>query len=165
MSSSSLELMGAADEGEKTMIKKLTLERAVVIAVSSHEGQTDKGGHPYILHPLRVMMRVSSEDERIVAVLHDVLEDTSLSLPYLIKEGLNQSCVDALIDLTRDDNEEYDAFIDRIAQCQLATVVKMADLGDNMDMSRLKTWTRADEKRQAKYQRAYDRLANLRDRR
>ena len=64
-----------------------TLERAIAIAATAHAGQKDKGGHPYILHPLRVMLALQKEDERIVAVLHDVVEDTKITRPFCVRRG------------------------------------------------------------------------------
>jgi (p)ppGpp synthase/HD superfamily hydrolase len=134
-----------------------TLERAIQIAASAHLGQFDKGGAPYILHPLRVMLRLKSQPEQIVAVLHDVLEDTAWTRGQLAREGFAPNVIAALDALCRrkDQDESYDDFIDRVSANQIAICVKLADLEDNMDLSRIPAPTPADHERLQKYQRAY----------
>ena len=90
------------------------LERAIKLAEKYHEGQFDKGGHPYIEHPLRVMEGVESIDEKILAVLHDVLEDCEVSRNQLIKEGIPKYLVEKLEVLCKGKNEKYFDYIDRI---------------------------------------------------
>lgn len=117
-----------------------------------HDGQYDKGGEPYILHPLRIMLKCKTEDERVVAVLHDVVEDTEVSLDSLRKcKFFSDSIIEAIDCLTRRKNEAYDDFIDRVKTNQLATKIKILDLQDNMDVSRLKEVTDADQSRLNKY--------------
>ncbi|PYN48952.1 MAG: GTP pyrophosphokinase [Candidatus Rokuibacteriota bacterium] len=132
-----------------------TLERAIQIAASAHQRQFDKGGSPYFLHPLRVMLRLKSEPDRIVAVLHDVLEDTAWTAAQLVEEGFAPGVMTALDALCRRKDESYDDFIDRVSTSQIAIRVKLADLEDNMDLSRIPTPTRADHERLGKYRRAY----------
>lgn len=91
-----------------------TLERAIAVAARAHEGQYDKGGAAYILHPLRVMMRVSTPEQRIVAVLHDVLEDTPLTLSDLAREGFPLKILAAVLALSRREGESYEAFVVRL---------------------------------------------------
>ena len=119
----------------------MTLERAIQIAVEAHAGQIDKANEPYILHPLRVMFDVQGEDARIVAVLHDVVEDCEgWSLGRLKDEGFSPAVLEALETVTkRDDDEDYMAFIKRAGANEIGRRVKMADLNDNMDMSRNRT--------------------------
>lgn len=139
----------------------LTLEKFIVIATEAHAGQVDKGGHPYILHPIRVMLRCTTLEERVVAILHDVLEDTDWAkygVYALEREGLTKDMSEALLCLTRRPEESYEDFIERIALNPLATRVKLADLADNMDVSRLSSWTPADESRMRKYAKARERL-------
>ncbi|WP_040712957.1 HD domain-containing protein [Paenibacillus curdlanolyticus] len=131
-----------------------TLTKAILIATEIHDGQTDKGGNPYILHPLRLLTKASTEDERIVAVLHDVLEDTSYRLQDLVTDGFSQSILDALTALTKLEGESYESFIVRIKQNELATKVKILDIADNMDISRIPTPSEQDIKRIEKYQQA-----------
>lgn len=129
-----------------------TLERAIQIATEAHAGQVDKGGAPYILHPLRVMLAMSTDEERIVAVLHDVLEDRPDFTPArLIAEGFSEAAINALITLTRRPDETYADFIARIARNPLATRVKNADMRDNMDLSRIPNPADKDRARVDKY--------------
>ncbi len=132
------------------------LERAIQIAVAAHAGQTDKAGAPYILHPLRVMAACDSIDEKTVAVLHDVLEDTAISSTDLLAEGFPAEIVEVVECLTRRDGETYGEFIERAGQNQLAARVKIADLNDNLDVRRLSTVTDADIDRLNKYLAARD---------
>lgn len=135
-----------------------TLERAIAIAAQAHAGQVDKAGSPYILHPLRVMMRLHSEEERIVGVLHDVLEDTSVSLENLRGEGFSEVVLTALLAVTKVEGEEYDDFVRRAAKNPISKNVKMADLLDNSDLGRLSVVTPKDQERMRKYRRAIAKL-------
>jgi (p)ppGpp synthase/HD superfamily hydrolase len=134
------------------------LEIAIALACESHRGQIDKAGQPYILHPLRLMLACDSTPERIVAVLHDVVEDSSVTLDQLRDLGFDSSIVCAIDCLTRRHDESYDAFIDRIASNTLATRVKLRDLRDNLDLSRLSSLSDEDLQRICKYHRALMRL-------
>ena len=131
-----------------------TLEKAIRIAAQAHERQRDKAGAPYILHPLRVMMKMATEAEQITAVLHDVVEDTDWTMEQLQQEGYNREILDALDCLARRDGEEYGDFIKRVKQNPLSVKVKVADLEDNLNISRLKEVTEADAKRLEKYKQA-----------
>jgi len=135
-----------------------TLEKAISIATQAHMGQKDKAGAPYILHPLRVMMKMPTENEMITAVLHDVIEDTSCTVEMLRKEGFTNDILEALDCLSRKDSESYKEFIERVKQNPLAIKIKLADLEDNMDENRLGTLTEADTKRLDKYRNAHERL-------
>lgn len=136
----------------------MTLEQAIAFAALCHEGQEDKVGATYILHPLRVMLRVHSEAERRVAVLHDVVEDCGVTLDVLRRKGLPEEEVVAVEALTKAEGEDYDAFIERAGKNALAWKVKLADLADNSDRSRFRVITPKDEARFAKYERAKRRL-------
>ena len=129
-----------------------TLERAIEIAAAAHAGATDKGGHPYILHPLRVMLAVDSAEERIAAVLHDVVEDTDWTFDRLRREGFSTRILEALDALTRREDEDYLAFVRRSRINPIARTVKLADLADNMDLTRLPSPTARDRARLEKYQ-------------
>jgi (p)ppGpp synthase/HD superfamily hydrolase len=131
-----------------------TLERAIELAVENHKGQVDKAGKPYILHPLRLMMSVDSDDEKIVAVMHDIVEDTNITLDDLKIEGFSQQVVTAIGCVTKRKGEDYNSFIKRISRNPLATKVKLADLEDNMDLSRLDNVTEKDFERVEKYKKA-----------
>jgi len=140
------------------------LERAIALAVRVHAGQRDKANQPYIRHPLRVMERVSGEglEAMIAAVLHDVVEDGGISFDHLRREGIPETVIAALKLVTKlpeekGSDEGYDTFVRRIAASgsRLAITVKLADLTDNSDLSRLgATVTDKDHARVAKYERA-----------
>ena len=135
-----------------------TLERAIAIAATAHAGQVDKGGAPYILHPLKVMLRMSSLEERIVAVLHDVVEDCGISLEDLRKEGFSEEVLSAIESVTKVPGESYEDFVERAAQNPIGRVVKLADLEENSDLSRIVSPSWEDLERIEKYRRAIGRL-------
>lgn len=113
------------------------LEKAIALAVEGHTGQVDKANEPYILHPLRLMMRVRGENARIVAVLHDLVEDTETTLDDLVSEGFSPEIIAALDYLTHRETDDYESYILRIKGNPLARLVKLRDLEDNMDIRRL----------------------------
>ena len=135
-----------------------TLEDAIALAVEAHRGQRDKAGQTYILHPLRVMMRLETEPERMVAVLHDVVEDSPWTLERLRGLGYPEEVLGALDCLTKREGETYEAFIERLLPHPLARRVKRADLEDNMDVRRLPAVTAKDAERLARYRTAWSRL-------
>lgn len=136
-----------------------TLERAIEIARQAHAGQVDKAGSDYIGHPLRVMEMGETEEQKIVGVLHDVVEDSDWTFEMLEEEGFCDEIIDALRCVTKlSENEDYDHFIDRISGNQLAVKVKLNDLEDNLDLSRLTNPSEKDIVRSQKYLRARDRL-------
>lgn len=134
------------------------LEKAIGIAVAAHHGQKDRYGAPYILHPLRVMARVNSVPEKIVAILHDVVEDTDWTFAALEKEGFPEPLLTALRCVTKQEGEPYEQFVERSASDSLARRVKLADLEDNLDLRRFKEIKEQDRDRLEKYQRAWRRL-------
>lgn len=131
------------------------LDDAIQIAVEVHAGQLDKGGAAYILHPLRVMMGMDTDQERIVALLHDTVEDSdwfNLAEVELYFGARIAAAVDAL---TKRKGEDYDAYLARVKADDIATKVKLADLQDNCDLARLgREPTDADRKQLDKYLRA-----------
>ena len=135
-----------------------TLERAIAIAATAHAGQVDKGGAPYILHPLKVMLRMTTLEERIVAVLHDVVEDCEISLDDLRKEGFSEEVLTAIQSVTKVPGESYEDFVERAAQNPIGRVVKLADLEENSDLSRIASPSWEDLERIEKYRRAIGRL-------
>ena len=137
------------------------LEKAIFIATNAHQGQVDKAGKPYILHPLRLMFSRQNETERICAVLHDVIEDTEITLDYLRNQGFSEEVLGALDALTRRGNESYDEFISRIINNRIACYVKLADLCDNMDLSRIEKPSEKDYERIEKYRKAEDRILGV----
>lgn len=138
-----------------------TLQKALEIAIASHQNQTDKSGAPYILHVLRVMNSGKSEIEKICGVLHDIVEDTPWTFEMLQQEGFSEEIINVLKCVTKEsDQEDYDHFIDRILTNKTAIAVKLNDLRDNMDITRLSQIIEQDRKRLNKYLRAYQRLNN-----
>jgi (p)ppGpp synthase/HD superfamily hydrolase len=135
-----------------------TLDDAILIAAQAHRGQKDKAGAPYILHPLRLMLRVQSDDERMAAVLHDVVEDSSYTLADLQQAGFPASVIKAVECLTRKHEESYEDFIERVRLNPLARRVKLADLQDNLDIRRLPDLQDKDIERLRKYRQAWSRL-------
>ncbi len=131
------------------------LERAISIAVEAHRGQKDRYGAPYILHPLRVMARVSDHLAKTVAILHDVVEDTDWTLIDLRREGFSRDILEALDAVTKRDSEKYEHFVQRSAANPLGRRVKLADLEDNMDIRRMPRITPQDRARLAKYLKAW----------
>ena len=132
----------------------MLINKAIEIAAKAHNNQTDKAGEPYILHPLRVMLSVKGETEQCAAVLHDVLEDTDITEEYLISEGFSLEIIDALRLLTRKKEDDYMECISRLKSNRTARAVKLADLTDNMDISRIKNPTEVDYQRLEKYRKA-----------
>lgn len=139
-----------------------TLERAIEIATEAHRGQVDKAGNDYIQHPLRVMAAGKTTNEKIVGVLHDVVEDADWTFERLAAEGFSSEIIEALQCVTKLSEEEpYDEFIERVKASRLAVAVKLNDLADNMDIRRLGKLTEKDFKRLQKYHRAYKQLLNM----
>lgn len=128
-----LERIGLA----KDTITMATLEKAISIAALAHAGQQDKASQPYILHPIRVMLRLEREAERIAAVLHDVVEDTDVTLDRLRDEGFSDEVVAAVEALTKRDGESRLEAAKRAAEDPIAFKVKLADNAENSDLSRI----------------------------
>jgi (p)ppGpp synthase/HD superfamily hydrolase len=139
------------------------LDGAIALAVQAHAGQRDKAGAPYILHPLRLMIRLgieATEEEQMAAVLHDVVEDTPYKLPELRQFGCPEPVLAALDCLTRRKDETYEAFIDRLLPNAIARRVKRVDLEDNMDVRRLTQVTPEDLDRLKRYRAAWQKLVD-----
>ena len=140
------------------------LEKAIEIALKAHAGQTDKAGAPYILHPLRLMLRMRNETEMMAAVLHDVVEDgPGWTFEHLADEGIPAPVVEAVTHLTKrpEDEKDYEGFVRRAATNSVARRVKLADLEDNMDLRRIENPTEKDFAQLAKYRSAYALLKSL----
>lgn len=129
-----------------------TLEKAIEIAAAAHSGQFDKAGEPYILHPLRVMLRVSTNEERMAAVLHDVVEDTDVTLDQLRATGFPEAVITAIDALTKHSGETRLEAASRAAADPIARVVKLADNAENMDVSRIANPTEKDFARLKEYE-------------
>jgi (p)ppGpp synthase/HD superfamily hydrolase len=131
-----------------------TLERAIAIAAKAHEGQKDKAGAPYILHPLRVMLRCKTPEERMAAVLHDTVEDTDVTFDFLRQEGFSEAVLKGIDAVTKREGESYDDFVQRSAADPVGRAVKLADLADNSDLARIANPTQKDHDRVEKYRKA-----------
>lgn len=124
---------------------------ALSIAQSAHQCQLDKGGNPYILHPIRVSMKCNTNEAKIAALLHDVIEDSPMTLNHLREKMISEEIIEAVDVLTKRNNESYEDYIKRIYKNKIAKEVKIADLEDNMDLTRLESITDKDVKRIRKY--------------
>ncbi len=135
-----------------------TLERAIILAATAHAGQRDKAGAPYVLHPLRMMLKMATVDEQMAAVLHDVIEDCGVTPEQLATEGFPLAVIEAVVALTKVTvngvEEPYNEFIRRATLNPIARRVKLADLDDNMDLSRIAEPTAKDYARIDKYKSA-----------
>ena len=134
----------------------MNLERAIEIAVSAHKGVKDKGGNPYILHPLRVMLSLNSEEEKIVGVLHDVVEDAEdWTFEKLQDEGFSTQILEGLQSVTKtSEDENYDEFVQRALTNAIGRQVKIADIKDNLDVTRIDILTEKDMKRLQSYKKS-----------
>ena len=130
------------------------------LATSAHKNQVDKGGNSYIEHPLRVMKQMTTDVARIVAVLHDVIEDSDYGFDDLIAAGFSEEIVSAIVVLTKKKEVSYKNYLRAIKTNPIAIAVKLADLQDNMDLTRLPTITEKDTERQKKYSKAVAMLKN-----
>lgn len=140
----------------KNMINFAELrEKAMQIAIKVHSTQLDKGGNSYIGHPLRVEKLCDDEDCKIVALLHDTVEDGDITAEYLLMQGFPTYMVDAVLSVSRNKEEDYFNFIQRCKSNPIGRIVKLADLKDNMDVTRLNELTDKDIERLKKYHKAY----------
>lgn len=139
------------------MKKGEMLDRMLVIATNAHAGQFDRGGNPYILHPLKVMHYLKSDDEElmVMALGHDVIEDTKVTYKDLREAGISERAIRGIAALTKIPGETYDEYKARVFANRDAMMVKMADLRHNTDIRRLKGVTEKDIERMAKYNRFY----------
>ena len=119
-------------------------EKATQIAIKAHRGQVDKGGHDYIYHPLRVEAKSNSFEEKIVALLHDTVEDGGIAAEYLLMLGFPQNIVNTVLAVSRREGEDYFDFIQRCKENPIGRVVKICDLEDNMNITRLNELTEKD---------------------
>lgn len=133
----------------------MLINKAIETAAKAHDGQVDKAGQPYIYHPLRVMLYAQG-DERVkcAAVLHDVMEDSDMTETDLIKIGFGEDIITALKLLTREEGQDYFDYVRALKKNSIAKAVKLADLKDNMDMSRIKEPKERDFLRLEKYKKA-----------
>ena len=142
-------------------MRTFTLDEAIQVARRAHEGQLDKSGRPYIAHPLRVMGKLRDEHERMAAVLHDVVEDTTVTLADLAEAGCPAEVVAAVAAISKQPGEDQAAYLARVAANPIARAVKRADIADNMSPERLSRLDPATQERlQAKYESALRQLGD-----
>ncbi|MGB9343781.1 HD domain-containing protein [Trichococcus sp.] len=134
-------------------------EVAFEIAKAAHAGQKDKAGLDYILHPLQVAAEMTTDEEKAVALLHDIIEDTDVTANELLAKGLPDNVVEAVKALTKKHNQNYAAYLAGVKKNRLATAVKLADLKHNSDLSRLEKITQKDRERAEKYRKAIEYLS------
>ncbi len=127
------------------------LEDAIILATKSHRGQRQRNGEPYILHPLRVMMAVSDDNEKIAAILHDVVEDSDIALEDLLQAGYTPDVIELVRLLTHENGKSYEAYIQRLRPNPSARRIKIADLQDNMNVRRLPQMRQKDLDRLERY--------------
>jgi (p)ppGpp synthase/HD superfamily hydrolase len=134
------------------------LTLAIAIANQAHAGQLDKAGKPYISHPLTVMAQMDTPESKIVAVLHDAIEDSDLKIEDLVKQGFPESITDAIAAITKLDGELYEDYMVRVRSNTIARKVKIADITHNMDISRIFNPTEKDFQRIEKYKIVFQKL-------
>ncbi|MEI6329021.1 MAG: GTP pyrophosphokinase [Pseudanabaena sp.] len=144
----------------KTASREYTklLELAIKIAEKAHAGQFDKAGKPYILHPLTVMAQMDDVEGKIVAILHDAIEDSDLTITALSEQGFPELITEAIAAITKLDGELYDDYLLRVMGNAIALKVKIADVRHNMDISRIANPTVKDFQRLEKYQKVLNQL-------
>ena len=134
------------------MIYTELTKKAANVALRAHEGQMDRAGWPYVLHPVHVAEQMTSEDSCVVALLHDVLEDSDITIEELRAEGFTEKQLEAVQLMTRTEDMPYMEYVKRLSVNDIAREVKLGDLMHNMDRSRLSELTEKDEKRYQKYE-------------
>ncbi len=142
----------------RNAVEPSMLSEAIRVALEAHEAQKDRAGEPYILHPLRVMLAMRDDTMRIAAVLHDVIEDSSMTLSELTQLGFSEEVVRIVGSLSRRELESYDDYISRILLNQEACYIKLEDLKDNMNLSRLSRLKNEDFERLERYEKARERI-------
>ena len=140
-------------------VEQSMVDLALSIARQAHEGQLDKAGVDYIEHPIYVASQVDTEEEKAVALLHDVIEDSPFTAEELLLAGLPETVVAAVQILSKKKGQDYQTYLENVKSNPLARVVKLADLKHNSDLSRLRSVTDNDLERLEKYKRAIDYLS------
>ena len=133
---------------------------AISLAVNAHAHQKDLCGEPYIMHSIRVMTRMDTDEEKMVAIMHDVVEDTDVSLDFLRTLGFSDAVVHSVDCITKREDEKYHEYVERVASDEISKKVKIADIEDNMDIDRIPSWEDRDTDRNIKYYRTWLRLKN-----
>jgi (p)ppGpp synthase/HD superfamily hydrolase len=137
------------------------IEKSLAIALRAHTGVTDKAGRAYILHPLRIMAKMTTDNEMSAALLHDVIEDSDITAADLLSEGIPSEVVDAVLCLSKREGESYQDFVFRAKQNPIARKVKIADIEDNINVLRITNLTEKDLARVAKYHAAWQFLNDM----
>lgn len=137
-----------------------TILKALNLAIKYHKGAVDKGGNDYVLHPITVALLVDGESEKVVALLHDIVEDTPMTLPQLLEEGFTKEIVDAVDSVTRRNGEERQDYLIRVKSNEIACKVKIADLIHNSDLSRIQCPKQKDIERVKEYKKEIEYLRN-----
>ena len=137
-------------------MKQSQSEKAYKIAKKAHLGQVDKAGEDYIKHPEKVASFVKTDEEKAVAYLHDVIEDTELTLEDLCEYDFSKEVIEAVDIITKKRGEDYQSYLNSVKNNKLARAVKLADLRHNSDLTRLIKVTEKDIERKEKYQKAID---------
>ena len=137
-------------------MKQSQSEKAYEVAKRAHLGQVDKAGEDYIKHPQKVASFVKSDEEKAVAYLHDVIEDTELTLEDLHEYEFSKEVIEAVDIITKKRGEDYQSYLNSVKKNKLARAVKLADLRHNLDLTRLTKVTEKDIERKEKYQKAID---------
>ena len=140
------------------MIYTSLTKKALKLCFDAHKGQTDKSGIPYVFHPFHLAEQMETEETTIVALLHDVVEDTDYTIENLIEKGFGKEIIDALVLLTHDDKVDYMEYVKAIKKNPIAKAVKLADLRHNSDLSRLDVVDEKALERREKYLKAIDLL-------
>ncbi len=130
--------------------------KAITVAYNAHQGQLDRAGLPYILHPLHVAEQMKDEDTCVVALLHDVIEDTDLTLENLREYGFTEAQIEGVRVMTREEDEDYFEYIRSVKTNPLALAVKLEDLKHNLDVTRIIEMTDKDLQRIEKYKKAME---------
>ena len=136
------------------MIYTEATKKALKLCFEAHKDQVDKSGWPYVFHPFHLAMQMKDENTTVVALLHDVVEDTEYTIYNLRNMGFKEEVIEAISMLTHDDNVPYEEYVSKIKSNPIASAVKLADLMHNSDLSRLENVTEKDLKRVEKYKRA-----------
>ncbi len=143
------------------MIYTPMTKKAIKLLFEKQKEQQDKAGLPYVFHPFHVAEQMEDEVTVTVALLHDLVEDTEVSFQDLSELGFPEEVIQALEILTKEESEDYDSYIQRVAGHSIARKVKIKDLEHNMDLSRLEVVTENDRKRAEKYQKSYQYLTEI----
>lgn len=142
------------------MLYTAETKRAMKLCFEAHKNQTDKAGLPYVFHPFHIAEQMTDEDTTVVALLHDVVEDTDYTLDDLHAMGFTEQVVEALALLTHDESVPYLDYVRHISENPIARAVKLADLRHNSDLSRMDAVSAKDEQRIQKYKEAMEILEN-----